>query len=328
MKHAAHILVVTVIALSALGLSATARPVVKRATTAPVVADVPVAAPANVTPVARYDSAPWWSASHVIAQTGTAFVELPANRADFSATFRGVGKDVVQAKTEAVTHAQGLVAALAKYDATQAGVTTGLAVQALYEQYRDSDGNKVDNARGDKINGYEVLLTLSIDVRDMTLLEKIFAQMQAASPTSATDIAFSLQPGNAAITQLAGAALRDARARAMAATEAAGGQLGAIRLVDPTGRACHSDLLAPGLQPGIVDSITAEDVGNFPDKSVAESMQRVAGLSLSGFGYNSAKLVPSPEEALNARALANAFIQTPPMQTLTAQACVVYDLQP
>ena len=207
-----------------------------------VVAPVPAAVPAL-----RYGSAPWWSASHVIAQTGSAIVELPANRADFSARFRGVGKDVEHAQADATTQAQGLQAALAKYDAKQAGVTTAMQMRALYEQYRDSDGNKVDDDRGDKINGYEVTLTVAIDVRDMSLLEKIFAQMQAASPTSATDIDFSLQPDNAAITQLAGDAIRDARARAVAAADATGVQLGAIRLLDATGRACHSDLLAPGL---------------------------------------------------------------------------------
>ena len=74
-----------------------------------------------------------------------------------------------------------------------------------------------------------------------------------------------------------------------------------------------------------VDSITAEDLGSFPDKSVSESLQRVAGTQVVVSGVRR-KLAQSPEEALNERALANAFIQTPPLQTLTATACIVYGL--
>lgn len=32
---------------------------------------------------------------------------------------------------------------------------------------------------------------------------------------------------------------------------------------------------------GIVDAITAEDIGKFPDKNVAESLQRITGVSLN-----------------------------------------------
>ena len=132
MKHFTRRVVLVMVAMSAVGISAlgpatNARPVVRHAPAVPVVAETP-AAPAPVgAPASRYDSAPWWSASHVIAQTGTAFVELPANRADFSANFRGVGKDVQHAQADAVTQAQGLLAALAKYDARQARVDDGIA---------------------------------------------------------------------------------------------------------------------------------------------------------------------------------------------------------
>src|SRR6218665_2673118 len=33
----------------------------------------------------------------------------------------------------------------------------------------------------------------------------------------------------------------------------------------------------------VVDSITAEDIGSFPDKSVAEALQRVAGVTVTRF---------------------------------------------
>src|SRR5690625_7345339 len=33
--------------------------------------------------------------------------------------------------------------------------------------------------------------------------------------------------------------------------------------------------------PGVVDSISAEDIGKFPDTNLAESLQRVTGLSIN-----------------------------------------------
>ncbi len=37
----------------------------------------------------------------------------------------------------------------------------------------------------------------------------------------------------------------------------------------------------------IVDSITAKDLGSFPDKSVAEALQRVAGITVNRFAASS-----------------------------------------
>lgn len=68
---------------------------------------------------------------------------------------------------------------------------------------------------------------------------------------------------------------------------------------DPTGlqeTAADDDIIVKGIRQNIesaqarkrnadtvVDSITAEDIGSFPDKSVAEALQRVAGVTVSRF---------------------------------------------
>lgn len=51
---------------------------------------------------------------------------------------------------------------------------------------------------------------------------------------------------------------------------------------------------------GIVDSITAEDVGKFPDKNVADSLQRVPGISVDrGWGEGKAIFVRGTDKNLN-----------------------------
>ena len=117
--------------------------------------------------------------------------------------------------------------------------------------------------------------------------------------------------------------MRDAAARAQGAAEATGSALGGIRLVDSSGRACRADILGrsepdeegeneivvTGARNAVKrrSAITAEDVGAFPDANLNEPLQRVA--------------------ALEAKALDNAFVQTPPLYRVRVQTCVVYDLK-
>lgn len=283
----------------------------------------------SVTP-SLYDKAPWWMKEGVITQTGFVFTEIPANRAEFSATFLSVADTAEKAQAAAIEQTRALSQALGKYGPDKVRVTTSFSMRALYEQYKDKNGNRIENERGDKIRSYEVSLIIEIEVRDMTALERAYALVLAAAPTSTEEIDFSLQPDNATNTWLYSEAVKDARVRATQSAEAAGGKLGAIKLIDPTGRACQTDILARGA-PETFDStagtevvvsgirrkvsnngaISSEDVGSFPDKNAAESLQRIEGVSL---------------ETLEQKALNNPFVQSPPMKRLTAKSCVVYGL--
>ena len=278
------------------------------------------APPAASTSNSAYDRAPWWMRDSVITQTGFVYSEVPANRANFSATFLSVADTADKAQAKSIEQTKALNQALAKLGKDAVRVTTGFTMRALYEQYRDKDGNRIENQRGDKINGYEVSLNISLEVRDMSALERAYALVLAASPTQTSAIGFSLQPTNEMNTWLYNQAIKDARHRATDGAEAAGAHLGSVKVIDPTGRACQTDILARGA-PETYGGILAEDVGSFPDKDVAESLQRIAPPP-----------PPAPMAAmdagamLEAKALANPFIQTPPLQRMQATACVVYGL--
>ncbi len=276
--------------------------------------NAPTAAPAPA--ASGYDKAPWWMKDSVITQTGLVYAEVPANRAGFSATFLSVDDSSDKAQAKAIDQTRALNQALAKLGKDAVRVTTSFSMRALYEQYRDKDGNKVENQRGDKINGYQVSLNLSLEVRDMSVLEKAYALVLAATPTTTGNIYFSLQPTNEQNTWMYTEAVKDARVRATQAAEAAGGKLGGIKVIDPTGRACETDILARGAQETDSGELATEVVvkGNRLRESYAAAPSP-AMMNAS-----------SSEDALEAKALANPFIQTPPLQRLDAKACVVYGL--
>lgn len=281
------------------------------------------AAPAPSAPPATayaYDKAPWWMKESVITQTGYVFSEVPANRADFSATFLTTDDNINKAQAKAIDQTRALQQALAKLGKDAARVTTSFSMRALYEEYRDKNGNRIEDQRADKINGYQVSLTLNVEIRDMTALEKAYALVLAATPTSATDISFSLQPSNEMNTWLYNEAIKDAHTRASQGAASAGAKLGEVKVIDPTGRACQTDILARQA-PETYNGVTADDVGSFPDYNVSESMQRIAPVALAA---PPPAPPPGTAEYLEYQAMKNPFIQTPPMQRLTATACVVY----
>ena len=291
--------------------AAVARPVRAQAAAAP----APAPASASASP---YDKAPWWMRESVIPQTGHVFAELPANRANVSATFLAVDDTVDKAQAKAIAQTKALQASLAKLGKDSVRVTTGFSMRALYEQYRDKNGNRIEDQRGDKINGYQVSLNISLEIRDMAVLEKAYALMLAASPAQTNPIYFSLQPSNETNTWLYNEAVKDARKRASDAAEAAGGRLGGIKVVDPTGRACETDILARNA-PDSGDAPEANEVVVTGSRRAMAAPPPPPAMAAPQGGY-------SAEDALEAKALANPFIQTPPLQRLEATACVVYGL--
>jgi uncharacterized protein YggE len=188
--------------------------------------------------------APWWMRDPVIASPGAVRVELPANRARFSAQFSAVERDAAAATAAAARKIADLDAALRATGADRVRITTTFATRPLYDQYRDKNGNLVDNQRADKIDRYEVSASLDIEVRDIAALEGAYNAVVNARPTSVGAISFALEPDNKVRAALASEAVRDAARRARAAAEASGARLGAVKIIDPTARVCRTDVLA------------------------------------------------------------------------------------
>jgi len=269
----------------------------------------------------KYDKLPWWMDQPIIASTGYIERELPANRADFSATFQVVERTAAEASKVAAERARELGLALTLPGADKVRVQTNFSIQPLYEQYKDKDGNRVDNQRADKIERYEVNATLSIEVRDLSLLERAYAAVLATQPTSTSPVSFSLEPSNEVKTDIARAAVADANRRARQATEAAGARLGPVKLIDPTGRACQTDVLVARAPRSYGLGVSSE-----VEEVVVTAQRREAPMpppppprapKLSASAIMNGQPLP-PDQAL--------LPLQPPTQRLQAQACVVYAL--
>lgn len=266
----------------------------------------------------QYVPAPWWMRDPVIASIGNVRVEIQANRAGFSANFQSIERSAAEASRKAADQVRALSRSLAAYGVDKVRVETRLTTRPLYEQYRDEAGVMRDNVRPDKINRYQTEATVQLTIRDVAVLERVYATVVATQPTSISPVYFNLEPENAWKSNLAAEAMKDARARALAAASNAGATLGSVRVIDPTGRACQTDVLAgwpsygpSGGQPTTVDEVvvTGSRMMNAPMVAPPAPPPTPSGQAPS-------------EEAIEAARLA----LQPPLQTLTESACVVYGL--
>jgi uncharacterized protein YggE len=194
--------------------------------------------------------APWWMDKPIIASLGQVWSEVPANRARTQAVYEVVDRDAATATRGAADKVRTLTQALTAFGAERAVISTSFTITPLYEQYRDRQGEVNDNARADKIERYQVSITVAVDIRDARLAEEIYATLMAGRPVSSEPVTFRLEPDNETLTQMSKLAVADARRRAALNTEAAGAHLGAVKLIDPTGRACQTDVLLTGAFDG------------------------------------------------------------------------------
>lgn len=264
----------------------------------------------------RYVPAPWWMRDPVIASVGHVRTEVAANRAGFSASFQSVDRTAAEASRKAADQVRALSQALAAYGVDKVRVETTLSTRPLYDQYRDEAGVLRDNVRADRIERYQADASVTVTIRDVSVLERVYATVVASQPTSIGQVWFNLEPDNATKTWLQGEAVKDAAARARAAASNAGASLGGVRVIDPTGRACETDVLAgwPSYSAGAGLATTVDRAGSM-DMMVAMSPAVPPPPPAPGGGAPTEDQIEAARLALQ-----------PPLRELTDRACVVYAL--
>ena len=289
------------------------------ATALPAVA-LPAAAAAQTPPATigdRYVPAPWWMRDPVIASVGHVRTEVAANRAGFSASFQSVDRTAADASRKAADQVRALSLALAAYGVDKVRVETTLTTQPLYDQYRDESGVLRDNVRADRIERYQASASISVTLRDVAVLERVYATVLASQPTAIGQVYFNLEPDNALKTWLQGEAVKDAARRAREAASNAGGSLGGVRVIDPTGRACETDVLAgwPSYSSGESRATDVDANYNMRANAVFAPPPPPAPLPPPGGAGPSEAQIEAARLALQ-----------PPLRELTDRACVVYAL--
>jgi hypothetical protein len=130
---------------------------------------------------------------------------------------------------------------------------------------------------------------------------------------------FRLEPDNDTNTELFKAATADAARRAKLATEATGAHLGRVMLIDPTSRACETDVLGAGAPRGY-----GEDAGGVQEVVVTGSRRAQFAPSPAMAPPPPPPPPPAPGEEV---APGDILPLQPPLQTLQRKVCVVYGLE-
>lgn len=286
---------------------------------APVVVGAPALAqtpPATIGD--RYIPAPWWMRDPVIASVGEVRVELQANRAFVSASFQSVDRSVAEASRAAADQVRALSQALSAYGAEKVRVETSVTTRPLYDQYRDENGVMRDNTRADRVARYQADASVNVTVRDVSLIERVYATIVASRPTSIGQVNFQLDPENSWKANLQAEAMKDARRRAEAAAANAGATLGRVKIIDPSGRVCQTDVLAgwPAYAAGGGQATTVDEIVVTGSRVQASPVFAPPSRTAPAAGG-------APSEAqIEAARLA----LQPPLQVMTDSACVIYGL--
>ncbi len=288
------------------------------AVAAPAVAQTPPAVLGD-----RYVPAPWWMRDPVIASIGYVRVELPANRASFNASYQVIDRSAAEATVQAADKVRALGEALKALGPDKVNIETTFSTRPLYEQYRDKDGNLQDNERPDKIEKYAVDASVRVEVRDVAALEQAYALILAAKPTSTSPVGFRLDPTNETKAALYGEAVKDAARRARTSADDAGAKLGMVRVIDPTSRACQTDVLAgwpsyagAAIQPTTVSEDRLEANAPPAPPPPAAAPRSVQEIMVTGSRKRGDAIRPQDMQ----------LPLQPPRSVLEAQACVVYGL--
>lgn len=181
---------------------------------------------------------PYWTRVPVIEVLGRANLEVPPNRASFSVTYLETDRDSKKAMQLAVDRGRLAYDTIKKTAGNNAIIQSSVNVTALYEQYRDKDGNRIDNERSDKIRAYEARVTLNITVEDVSKAGQARAGALALGPENSTGLSTYLEQTTEMIRAAYEASVADAAARAAATASASGARLGKLMVVQEGGGPC------------------------------------------------------------------------------------------
>ncbi len=181
---------------------------------------------------------PYWTRVPVIEAIGRANMEVAPNRANFSVTYLETDKDSKDAMRLAVERGRLAYDTIKKTAGETAIIQSSVNVTALFEQYRDKDGNRIDDQRSDKIRAYEARVTLNVTVEDVSKAGPARAGALALGPENSTGLSTYLERTTEMNLAAYEAAVVDAAARAAATAKASGARLGKLMVVQEGGGPC------------------------------------------------------------------------------------------
>lgn len=176
---------------------------------------------------ARFER-PYWLERGVIEALGNASIDVRADRASFSVTFIEVDDNSRDAMFAASDRARLAAAAIRSRGGEGITIQSEADIEAIHQEYRNREGERMSSERADQIENYAVSVTLEVTISDIARAASVRAAAIAVGPENVSDLTFSLDENAPARLRAYRAAVQDAAARARAAAEASGAALGGL----------------------------------------------------------------------------------------------------
>ncbi|MCW5725081.1 MAG: SIMPL domain-containing protein [Maricaulaceae bacterium] len=200
---------------------------------------------------------PVWARGPVIEAQGRAFVELPPNRASFSASYEARDAESAVASAEAVARANNAAEAVRIAAEGEVRITSNLSVRPYYQQVTRRTGpdreELVENVHPDALLGYVATVSMSVVVLDPERAASARGAALAAGPVSSGALRFYLEPDAENQRAAFAAAVRDAAQRARLIAEASGAELGTLQVLQEGQGPC---LGSPSTATGYDDRVS------------------------------------------------------------------------
>ena len=258
---------------------------------------------------------PYWTETPVIEVLGRAEIELPPNRASFSVSFVETNKDAKIAMRSAVERARIAYDAVKAVAGDSARVTTSVQVDPYYEQYRDRDGDRIENRRADKVKGYEGRASVAVTMLDVSKAGEARAAALVLGPENSGNLRLYLERTAEINRQAYEAAVNDAAARARASARAASATLGRVLVIQEGQGPCLGRWTSqPGRTLSRNEFVSASPVTSANRR---QSTVVVTGSLLANGREQEVIITQADIDALN-------LPSDKPPQTVTAKVCVLY----
>jgi uncharacterized protein YggE len=248
---------------------------------------------------------PYWLNRSVIEALGRSDIHVPADMATFSVTFREVDEDSRDAMFAASDRARLAAAAIRSRGGDGVSITSRADIQAIHQEYRNREGERLSSERDDRIDNYAVSVTLSVIVRDVSRTANVRAAAMAVGPEATSDVVYSLDETAPGRLRAYRAAVQDAAARARIAADASDSALGALLVLQDGQGPCLGSWQT-GVARNRSEYASASPIG-VADESVIVTGARASQLVLTAEDIERMQL---PTDI-------------PPLQ-VSAQVCAIY----
>ncbi len=241
---------------------------------------------------------PYWVDRPIIEIIGRAEKKVMPNRAEFSIVYKEVASDSDEATAKLTERVRPGIDKVRAMIGNKGGVNATYDREILYQQYRDKDGNRIDNEREDKIDKYVAIWRIKIELSDLNLIAPVRAELIAIGNAEIRDgIEYSLEPTPSMAREIRTMAMNDGLEMAKTVANAHGKTL--KLLVYEEGRT--QCLSSPTTQNG---SVT--------DRSGAPAYSSTETVMVTG----SRRPKLTPEQLI--------LPVSPQLVTLTSSVCLVY----